>query len=116
MIHPYRRWALYLLLPFAIFFSGCDASSLSSDTVFLTHEFSTDTSGQSIRFAFSSDNVSVNRLNDISCNCTLNISDYIESQGFQPSGGHDHALSDQQKDGLPEPGHSEIHLGGNLSN
>jgi hypothetical protein len=67
------------------FSAGCDADALSSNSVFLTHEFSTDTQGKSIRFTFSSNDVSANRLNDISCNCSINIQQYIQSQGFQAS-------------------------------
>ncbi len=78
-------WTVLLVIPIFVFLSGCDADPLSNDSVFLTHEFSTDASGQSIRFTFSSDDVATNRLNDISCNCAINIHQYIEDQGFKAS-------------------------------
>lgn len=78
-------WIYLLFLPFLAVMSGCDADALSNDSVYLTHEFSTTSTGQSIRFTFTSDDVTANRLNDISCGCTLNIHDYITEQGFSPS-------------------------------
>lgn len=85
MNRSFRHLATPFLLFFVLFFAGCDQSSLNSDTIFLTHEFSTDTQGQSIRFTFSSDNVTADRLNDVSCNCSVNIHSFIEEQGFQAS-------------------------------
>jgi len=85
MTISFRRWALPVLLALMVVVTGCDANALKSDTIFLKHEFSTDTAGKSIRFTFSSNNVTANRLNDVSCNCTINIHSYIEEQGFQPS-------------------------------
>lgn len=64
---------------------GCDSDSLSSGTVFLTHEFSEDVQGEAIRFSFSSDELQTNRLHDLSCECDLNIDEFITAQGFQPS-------------------------------
>lgn len=77
-----RTWSILFLVPFALFLASCDTVSPDSDTIFLNHEFSTDATGSSIRFTFSSSNVSTNRLNDISCNCSINIHQYLEEQGF----------------------------------
>ncbi|NQV73385.1 hypothetical protein HQ496_09690 [bacterium] len=81
----FRRWSAPFIIAFVVLFAGCDATSSSSDTVFLTHEFSTDTAGQSVRFTFSSTNMTVNRLTDVSCNCDINIYSFVEEQGFQAS-------------------------------
>ncbi len=80
-----RFWLLLILMPFALFLSSCDTVSPNSDTIFLNHEFSTDAANSSIRFTFSSNDVSTNRLNDISCNCSININKYLQEQGFQAS-------------------------------
>jgi len=80
-----RFWLLLILMPFALFLSSCDTVSPNSDTIFLNHEFSTDGANSSIRFTFSSNNVSTNQLNDISCNCSINIHKYLQEQGFEAS-------------------------------
>ena len=77
-----RLTPVLLFLVAVLFISGCDADSLSGDTIFLNHEFSSDLQGQSIHFSFSGDDLQTNRLQDVSCGCQLSLNDFVESRGF----------------------------------
>ena len=80
-----RRLPLSLLVACFVFIAGCDVDALTSDTIFLTHEFSDTVQGESIHFTFSGNDLSTGRLQDVNCDCSLNIADFITGQGFQPS-------------------------------
>jgi len=76
---------LFLLFSFglALFLvSGCDTTDPGGDTVILRTEIKNDSDGDPIRFSFSSDNITAGRLEDVGCNCTLDIGSFLQGQGF----------------------------------
>ena len=81
----FRRRFHYLLLVGALLLAGCDSSSSGGDTIFLNHELTEDISGSPITLAFSADEVTTGRLQDITCNCELDVADFLDVQGFSKS-------------------------------
>ncbi len=75
----------FLLLMTALFVMGCDSSSSGGDTIFLRHELTEDIGGSPITLAFSADDLSTGRLQDIICDCELDIASFLDVQGFSKS-------------------------------
>ncbi len=75
----------FLLLVTALLVMGCDSSSSGGDTIFLNHELTEDISGSPITLAFSADDVATGRLQDIACDCELDIASFLDVQGFSKS-------------------------------
>lgn len=82
MTYLNRRSFLIPAVAAILFLTGCDSDSLGDDTIFLTHEFTADASGEPITFSFSSSEVETGRLQDISCNCTIDVGSFLATQGF----------------------------------
>lgn len=79
MRRPLPLSALALLAVLSM--AGCDAA-LTSDTVVLSSQISTDSNGRPIRFGFAAGSVSTGRLVDISCGCTVDIGAFLADRGF----------------------------------
>lgn len=75
----------FLLLMTALIVMGCDSGSSGGDTIFLRHELTEDIGGSPITLAFSADDLSTGRLQDIVCDCELDIASFLDIQGFSKS-------------------------------
>jgi hypothetical protein len=82
MAAHFRRSAVLTLLAAALLLTGCDTNSLGGDSVFLTQTISEDINGGDIIFSFSANDVEEGRLVDLSCDCTLDVEDFLNDQGF----------------------------------
>ena len=72
------RLTALLLLPAVL---GCDTAGMT-DSIILVHTVDEDVSGEPIRFAFSSGDVSSGSLTAITCGCTLDIGAFLQSNSF----------------------------------
>ena len=75
----------FILLIAVLIFSGCDAADPGADTVFLTYEITQDVNGDPIALDFEAGSIQTGRLQDLDCNCQLDIGSYLTSQGFSKS-------------------------------
>ncbi|MFT4605859.1 MAG: hypothetical protein ACI9W4_002604 [Rhodothermales bacterium] len=73
---PLVSFCLLLLI------SGCDSAVSGVDSVFLTAELSTDIQSSPVRFVFEGSAVQTGRLTDVSCDCQLDVADYLSARGF----------------------------------
>ncbi len=78
------RWSPSIaLIASLVFITSCDsADSGLTENLFLTHEISEDAQGQPIRFSFTSTDYQTGVLQDVSCNCDLDIGTFLTTQGF----------------------------------
>jgi hypothetical protein len=68
------------------FLAGCDSNGSDKSRVGLTREISLDSSGNPILFTFSEANAATGRLQDIGCDCNIDIGPFLTEQGFSKAG------------------------------
>ncbi|NNE69630.1 MAG: hypothetical protein HKN29_04615 [Rhodothermales bacterium] len=71
---------VFLLLLLGL--TACDSAVGGADSVFLTAELSTDLDGDPVRFVFESADVQTGRLTDVSCDCELDVTEFLADRGF----------------------------------
>ena len=84
-MHGIPRIGVALVIAFVLVLSGCDTNSLSGESIFLSYEISEDADGEDIIFAFSTDDIQTGRLVDLRCDCTVDVGEFLQSQGFSKS-------------------------------
>ena len=78
-----RRSSFLFLIAALMFLASCDSnSSGGGDTIFLTHEISEAADGKPIQFTFSSSQIQIGTLQDVRCNCDIDIGPYLATQSF----------------------------------
>lgn len=80
-----RTRPFFLLAMATLIIAGCDSASPGGDTIFLTHELTEEIGGEPITLSFSADDVATGRLQDIDCDCELDIASFLDVQGFSKS-------------------------------
>lgn len=76
---PFRPLAALLLFVFLV---GCDSVDPGADTIFLTFQVSDDAQGNPIALEFDADAFQTGRLQDLNCNCQLDLAADLAQQGF----------------------------------
>jgi len=80
--HFARLLPVILIFFSMIHLSGCDSNNSNSNRVGLTREMSLDANGDPILFSFDAADTAMGRLQDIRCNCNIDIGPFLTSQGF----------------------------------
>jgi|GEM_PF-1630504 len=62
--------------------NGCDSGNNSDNTITLQAEVSQDMNGKDVSFKFSSDSFPTGRLEDVSCECNIDLESFLDSRGF----------------------------------
>jgi hypothetical protein len=70
---------------FLVLLSGCDTADPFGETIILTATVDRTVSGSDIEFAFDSESLTVGRLDDVGCDCALDIGPFLAAQGFEKS-------------------------------
>lgn len=61
---------------------GCDSVDPSADTIFLTMQITEDVNGNPISLDFNANDLQTGRLQDLDCDCQLDIAGKLSEQGF----------------------------------
>lgn len=78
-----RTTSLFILIPAMLFLSSCDSDGSSDeDPIILTTEITRDVANKPIRFKFVSNEFVEGQLQDLRCDCDIDIGPFLETQGF----------------------------------
>lgn len=78
-----RTTSLFVLIPAILFLSSCDSSGSSDGgPVILTTEITRDTDNHLLRYKFVSNEYVEGQLQDLRCDCQVDIGPFLEAQGF----------------------------------